>query len=287
MKVIGIIVAYNPSKGEIENAIKRLILQVDNIIIGNNSDYPINIDKINNVSIINFNENLGIAKAQNICMKKAFDLGADFVVQMDQDSELETNSIKRLINSYNLLVESGYKVGVIGPKPYDKIDNLIENSRVIKGDKIPNTSLSIESAIISSSSLIPKKVYKDIGGLDDGLFIDAVDWEYCWRLKKNGYLSIRDNSIFLAHRVGNGKKKIFGNIKISAPSPLRHYYQSRNLILLSKRNYVPLYWKLSNVIKISLKLPLFLFFWDDGIERFKFIIKGIKDGFRGKEGKIG
>nr|MBO8918834.1 hypothetical protein [Proteus mirabilis] len=54
--------------------------------------------------------------------------------------------------------------------------------------------------------------------MDNGLFIDSVDWEYCWRLKSLGFVTIRVNNILLGHQVGNGKKKIIGKFDARVPS---------------------------------------------------------------------
>ena len=118
------------------------------------------------------------------------------------------------------------------------------------------------------------------------MFIDSVDWEYCWRLKKQGWLTVRDNDVLLGHRVGNGKKKILGKLDARIPSPIRHYYHIRNLFLLFPRGYVPLYWKLSNLSKLVIKLVLYPFIFDDGKIRLKYMLKGVKDGILRKYGRI-
>ena len=118
------------------------------------------------------------------------------------------------------------------------------------------------------------------------LFIDAVDFEYCWRLKTKGFLTVRDNDILLGHRVGDGKKQIVGKIDARVPSPIRHYYHIRNLFLLIPRGYVPLYWKLSNLGKLAIKLVIYPFIFDDGKVRFSYMVRGIKDGLLRKYGRI-
>ncbi len=68
--------------------------------------------------------------------------------------------------------------------------------------------------------------------MEDSLFIDAVDSEYCWRIRHNGFLVIKNNDALLAHKLGDGKKKILGFLYVGVPSPIRHYYQVRNTLLL-------------------------------------------------------
>lgn len=251
----------------------------------NNSDYDVKFED-EQVKVFNFGENLGIAKAQSVGMKWAFENGADFILQMDQDSILEDRTVGRLLESYEELILKGFKVGVIGPRHYDKVTNEVDEARIIKGNTIEGTNYTIINATISSASLIPKTAYDIVGGMEDGLFIDAVDFEYCWRLKTKGFLTIRDNDILLGHRVGDGKKQIVGKIDARVPSPIRHYYHIRNLFLLLFRGYVPLYWKLSNLVKLAIKLVIYPFIFEDGKTRFMYMIKGIKDGVLRKYGRI-
>jgi rhamnosyltransferase len=280
-----ILVAYNPEIEELNQAIERLKKQTDIVIVCNNSDYDVKFED-EQVKIFNFGENLGIAKAQSIGMKWAFENGADFILQMDQDSIPSDDLVKKLLDCYEDLTTKGYKVGLVGPQDYDKDTKELNKARLKKGNAIKSTNYIILEQTLSSGSLIPKKVYQIVGGMDDELFIDAVDSEYCWRIRKNGFLVIKNNDALLAHKLGDGKKKILGFMYVGVPSPIRHYYQIRNTLLLVTRSYVPLYWKTSGLAKIIFKLIVYPFTLDRGPARFKFIIKGIIDGVLRKSGKI-
>lgn len=284
-KVYAILVAYNPEKNEIINAINRLLDQVDTIVLCNNSSYSLD-DKIDRVHVIDFMENIGIAKAQSIGMKWAFDNGADFIIQMDQDSEPSKNMVQLLIDSYDDLSNRGFNIGLVGIQDYDKYTNKINSARLNKGKAIDGTPYKIVQETLSSGSLLPKSVYDIVGGMDDGLFIDAVDFEFCWRIQSFGYLIVRNTAALLGHRLGNGKKKILGLISVGVPAPIRHYYAFRNSIHLISRSYTPLYWKISSPIKNIFKLFTYPLFLDQGFLRLKYMLKGISDGAKNKYGRI-
>jgi rhamnosyltransferase len=114
-----ILVAYNPDLEELNQAVERLKKQTDIVIVCNNSDYDVKFED-EQVKIFNFGENLGIAKAQSIGMKWAFENGADFILQMDQDSIPSDDLVKKLLDCYEDLTTKGYKVGLVGPQDYDK-----------------------------------------------------------------------------------------------------------------------------------------------------------------------
>ena len=284
-KIYSILVAYNPALAELNQAIERLKKQTDIVVVCNNSDYDIKFED-EQVKVFNFNENLGIAKAQSIGMKWAFENGADFILQMDQDSIPSDDLVEKLLECYDDLTNKGYKVGLVGPQDYDKDTKELNKARLKKGTFIEGTNYVSLEQTLSSGSLIPKHVYDIVGGMDDELFIDAVDSEYCWRIRKNEFLVIKNNDALLAHKLGDGKQKILGFLNVGVPGPIRHYYQIRNTLLLVRRDYVPTYWKYSMLVKIVFKLFVYPFTLTNGFERFKYITKGIKDGIFGRSGKI-
>jgi len=284
-KIYSILVAYNPDIEELSQAVERLKKQTDIVIVSNNSNYDVKFED-EQVKVFNFGENLGIAKAQSIGMKWAFENEADFILQMDQDSIPNDDLVEKLLTCYEKLENKGYRVGLVGPQDFDKDTNELNKARLKKGDFIEDMNCVSLEQTLSSGSLIPKKVYDTIGSMDDNLFIDAVDSEYCWRIRKNGFLVIKNNDALLAHKLGDGKQKILGILNVGVPSPIRHYYQVRNTLLLFRRNYVPSYWKYSGIVKVVFKLFVYPFTLNKGLERFKYIIKGIKDGILGRSGKI-
>lgn len=284
-QIFSIIILYNLKEDEFRSSIQRLEEQTEFIVVCNNSNYDVDYKEKENMKIFNFRENLGIAKAQSIGMKWAFENGADFVLQMDQDSEPDEKLVENLLKCYYELTEKGYKIGLVGPQDYDKDTSEINKARIKKGKYIDNTNYVSMEQTLSSGSLIPKNTYELVGGMEDGLFIDAVDEEYCWRIRKNGLLVVKNNNALLAHKIGEGVRSVLGmNLVVSAP--IRYYYQFRNVILLSTRNYSPLYWRISMIIKVILKLFIFPLTIEDGRERLKFMLLGIKDGIARKYGRI-
>ncbi len=120
------------------------------------------------------------------------------------------------------------------------------------------------------------------------LFIDYVDFEYCMRLKKNGYNIYQCNDAVIYHSVGNLVNwKIFGlNFYSTNHSPLRLYYRTRNRFYLRKlylNDYKAFFKKdFKQVLKETLKIILVE---HKKIEKLKMIIKGYWDFHKGVFGK--
>ena len=290
-KIYTVLVTYNATTQDLKQAVNELLKQTSFIVICNNSK----VDLVYNhprIKLLNFGDNLGIARAQTLGMEWAYEDGADFVLQMDQDSLPDPDMVKLLLESYIALGIAKYNVGLIGPRDYDRYTKKLHSTKsnpasCQRGEIVPDfEEMVFVDSMISSGSLIPKKAFQSIGGMLDELFIDAVDFEYCWRLKANGFSIVRSNKARLAHRFGEGRKSILFGFDVYVSAPVRHYYAFRNALYLLNRSYVPTYWKIRSVFKIIFKLLFYPFILNNGFDRFKFMLLGIKDGFRKKMYRI-
>lgn len=286
-KIIAVLVTYNPQKEHLLENIKSILNDVNKIIICNNSSVELkeiigfSDELLNRIQIIDFLDNLGIAEAQNVGFKIAYESGADYILQMDQDTIMPNRGVIELYNSYLTLRNNGIKIGIIGGV-------VSQNSKNIKMKKIIQINGKLykeKKAIISSGSLISRDVYEKVGGMMSKLFIDHVDTEYCWRIKKYGFSVIQDLQVVMEHQIGNGTLSYKGRDYLVS-SPIRNYYQIRNSLYLLGCKYAPFSWK-KNEIKIIIRhLIIFPKIMDNGELRKKYMYKGIKDFIMGKMGRI-
>ncbi|EPS4419664.1 glycosyltransferase family 2 protein [Escherichia coli] len=285
--VYAVLVAYNPEHNDLKNAVELLLRQVTKVVVCNNSTngYKYAENSSGDVKIFNFNDNLGIAEAQSIGMKWAFENGADFILQMDQDSIPDPKMVEQLLTCYKKLLKQNVNVGLVGSQDFDKVTGELNKARVKKGKPLTEFYYEVDSTL-SSGSLIPKNSWLIVGGMKDELFIDAVDHEYCWRLRAAGFKVIRNKNALLAHRLGDGRFKILNILSVGLPSPFRHYYATRNIFLLLNKKYVPIYWKISSLVKLIGKVFLYPIFLPNGNKRLYFFLKGINDGLMGRSGKM-
>jgi rhamnosyltransferase len=290
-EIFTVLVAYNRTRRDLSEAVEELLKQSSFVVICNNSkdDLIFNHPRI---KVLNFGDNLGIAKAQNIGMAWAFDQGADFILQMDHDSLPDPDMVKLLHESYSALHSANYNVGIIGPRDYDRYTKKIHSTKLNpascqKGKFIDGfDGLVIVNSIISSGSLISRKSYLEVGEMLDELFIDAVDFEYCWRLRAKGFLIVRNDKAKIAHRFGEGRKSFLGIFDVAVASPIRHYYQFRNVVYLFNRTYVPIEWKIRSILKMIFKMLFYPLFLNNGMDRLKFMALGVKDGLINKMYRI-
>lgn len=283
------IVLYNPDLDRLKANISAISTQVKFVYCYNNGISNLeNIKKIlgnySNVILIGDGKNLGVATALNKIIKRADKDNIDWILTLDQDSVVCENMIVTMSKH----IEEN-EVLIICPQIEDVRRK--NEKKIIKSEKIND----IDFCITSGSFMNIKKTL-EIGGFDDKLFIGLVDNEICYRIRKNGYRILCDNSIVLNHQLGNlipskyekqllklGKlihSKTFQKLSYKREvNKFRLYYATRNMIYLRKKysnDYVEV-WSIKSLIKNSISS---LIRGKCKIQLLNSIIKGIKDGRR-------
>jgi len=139
--------------------------------------------------------------------------------------------------------------------------------------------------LISSGTIINAKYLNNIGLMEEKLFIDWVDLEWCWRARKKGYKIIGNADIIIEHRLGNFSRDI-GFREVNLRNPIRHYYITRNAFYLSLRDK-----NLDFFHKLTLFLKSFRYILGYPIlskpheENLKYVLVGFYHGLFGKLGK--
>ena len=136
--------------------------------------------------------------------------------------------------------------------------------------------------VISSGSCVDIDTLKKVGLNDSALFIDFVDFEWCWRAQKLGFICGITANICIEHKVGSNEISI-GNHHVIISSPIREYYSYRNYQWLVRRNYVPLQWKIAQGVKQFLRFLYFPFVVKNGRKHCKYMILGFKDGILSRQ----
>jgi rhamnosyltransferase len=178
-------------------------------------------------------KNNGISAVLNVAALKAIQNGNDILLTMDQDSFFS----KEMINKYSSFVDSlnWSKTSVVGvaPKDYD--------NHVLLEKNLEPAILTPVQLLITSGSFLNLKLFSLVGGFDERLFIDWVDYDYCLRSILSGYSVCLASNIYLFH-VGGTPYKFLGR-KIALYSPDRYYYIFRNHLYMW-RKYIKYFPKL-------------------------------------------
>lgn len=279
-----VIILYHPDKAHVTRMINELAGGGLRVTVVDNSPIETRLPDASAFNYIFCGGNVGIAEAQNRGVNECMSAGCDEVLILDQDSKISLSIVVRLREHLHSLMDSGLQVAAVGPMLICEFSNKQVKPKLQKALSIKG-SLSEVRQIIASGMLIPSTAFDDIGPKETALFIDGVDHEWCWRARSKGYKVFQALDVGMPHRQGDARHKICG-LEFKQGSPVRLYYQARNVLILSRRSYVPAYWKCRHLIALPLRWMVNRWHFPDGKARGKYFAKGLLDGIRGKTGKL-
>jgi rhamnosyltransferase len=283
MKIIPVVVWYNPEKLGQDKAIRNIRTysnQFKQVIIVDNSDndnqkYASLIPNV--IYIPNF-ENMGIAKALNQGCQKAIELGYDWVMTMDQDSSWDAKEICRYISQTEKLYLENTKNISFSPihaQRYSVVGKI--RWRLFPGRV---HEYEVLDRLATSGNILKLENWKYLNGFNESLFIDEVDYEFCYRLKGSGYNIIKITKSNMNHVVGEARKYVLPHICQHGGE--RIYYIMRNMqYIRQKYPYFYRKYRYKRYIVRAILEKIIAFRFSD----IKYIYEGIKDARNNIYGK--
>ena len=271
------IVSYNPDLKRLGDNIASISKQTWVVVFDNGSDNFNDIkkmvEKYESVILLNSKNNLGIAAALNRLMQWGYDRNYKWMLSLDQDSVCDKNYVVRMMPYLD--IES--KLGIIAPVIVDRNVGVVGHNPV---ESYMHVNTCITSGAISRIS-----AWKEIGKYDESMFIDSVDFEFCYRMRKYGYgvIQVRDEK--LLHELGESKKKRFflWKIDVTGHSSFRKYYIARNNVYYPLKHHLWLHFVRGNLRNVVLICIVILYENNKG-KKISSILRGWRDAFsvRGK-----
>lgn len=242
MKKSAVVVLYKPIEKYVNNILTYNNFFDKIFIIDNSSDDNSKLfSNINNSLYISNKKNLGIAKALNIGCQLAYEEGFVWCMTMDQDSFWDKIELENYINNIknNIFDNKNVSFAPNTDRNNEKLSiySLIKN-KIFKTKNINHYSINNDceysSRVICSGNFINLSTWYNVGKFNEDLFIDEVDFDFCYRLLKNNYNILKFNFIKMNHSYGDNKRTIFP--KLMKHDGFRIYYIIRNM-LITKYNY--------------------------------------------------
>lgn len=299
--VAAVLVTFNPSLEALCASVEAVARQVSDVYVVDNgsSSFPapwqekLSGQCVSRLHFLPQSSNLGIGAGHNIGIEQARECGSTFVLLLDQDSQVEPGTVARLRSSYAELTKSGIQVAAVGSRYRDHDGGTL--SRFVRVGILGFKLLDCNRAdavldvdfLLSSGSLIPLSAISDIGLMDESLFIDHVDTEWCFRAKAHGFQLFGVCDAVMTHALGERRKEIWLLRQRVVPfhKPFRYYYMFRNSLLLYRRGYMPLKWKLADILRCIKIAVFFGLIAHDRFASLRMMALGIIDGIKGVSGK--
>lgn len=232
-------------------------------------------------------ENLGFSGGCNAGIRKAIKLGADHILLLNNDTIVHPDMLN------NLMRHIKPDIGIASGKIYYLDD---QNKMWYNGGRIDfyrlegvplkkskesfskSNASSIEVNFISGCFMyLSKRTIEKIGYLDEALFAQYEDIDYCIRAIKKSVKMLYIPDAIIWHKVSAS----FGTGEaIIKYKPFTYYLKIRNKLILIRR-YTNGY---KTIVAVFMQLPKYVkylcgFLFLLRIDELKFSIKGVKDGF--------
>lgn len=242
-----VIIFYNPTEEMILKA--KTLSKEFHVYIVDNSQESLSFNAP--INYYSLRSNKGIAYAQNVAIQQVLRTGVEFILFLDQDSCINSCSILQLLQVYKEIEKRDSNIVAVGPSLVD-----ITNNQPYKSSLVWSCDKNVRvNTLICSGTLTKVQKLREVGLMDARLFIDYVDFEWCWRAGSKGGTFYITRDVVLQHQVGQHSFSVVGLVFIKS-APMRYYYRYRNTFLLSRKLYVPFIWKVKSLFKMPLELLL-------------------------------
>lgn len=262
-----VVVTYNGDQ-EVIHRIRKYSEFLHVVVVDNGSDagFTVWLDNVKDiVKIIKNVNNKGIAYALNQGLEYAEKHGFELLLTMDQDSEITKESVEYLIEG----IDPEHNIVSVGPN-------------YINGQNTENQEVRY---LITSGNLVLVAAAQETGGYDDDLFIDEVDIDFSFNLRKYGYRLFQISGAKMNHKIGEYEQSRVLKIRYLSHSPIRFYYMFRNTLIVAKR-YQKIFPNETRKLLLCLfgiDLTKLLFVEKNKCTKLKNAFRGISEGIRYKQ----
>ena len=201
----------------------------------------------------------GLAGGLNRGVEVALERGSDVITLLDQDSEVDADTILKLQQTVSANTDL-----VVGPAVWD-LDR-----------KQWHTKSRPPRMLITSGSTFTTRTWQRVGAYHDWMEIDYLDHEWCSRARQKRCTLKVIPETCLTQRFGVRHPNLIAHkLGLQLYSPYRRAIALRNLRWLIKQDYVPLDIRMKEGIKMLIKPWLWLIFEQSRLANLRSIRVGL------------
>jgi rhamnosyltransferase len=280
-----VIVTWRPGPG-FHELIETVVSQVRRFVVVDNHSSAEEVAHLRALCVrhggelIANTENRGVAEAinQGLAWVRAQE-GAAWSLLFDQDTQPYSTLLCELAAVHAAYPEPE-RVGILAP-------NLIERGtgRLAFGeDLLVGTQWVERDAAITSGALLSLQAVERCGAMREELFIDMVDFEFCFRLQAHGYRIVASPKALMLHSVGQYERRRFAGVPmwVTNHSPERRYYLTRNEVVVMREQWrTRPQWVRALLDRRAREVMKILLVEDKPVAKLGMIARGVWDGLRG------
>lgn len=286
--VCAVVVSYRGG-GEIRPTVSAVASQVEQIVIVDNGSDPetrVVLERLRSegrgrIRLILNDRNEGLSAALNQGLALSLEQGFEWTLLLDQDSVAHGGMVREMLRSYaSLPLQERVATAAVcavatDPALGDRIPAVVTTRFLNRKITAPDADVFVHFHI-TSGTLLKNSAVSATGMMNEFLFIDYVDFDYCFRLVRAGYRILLSARATFAHSLGIRRQGVFGAFR--EHGPLRIYYQTRNrLIVLGEHGRYFRSFCYTESIRFAGKLLKILVAESEKMQKMRMVSCGIRD----------
>jgi rhamnosyltransferase len=299
IRIAAVVVTFHPEQNVLSELVRAVIPQTDGLVIVDNTEGTADgvaaaIPNDSSVAVIRNESNVGLGRAQNQGSQWAMERGFTHVFMLDQDSVPAADCVANLRQAEKRLRAEGKSVAAVGPRVLDRRSGRAYSFKQFKLGHtrrrvcVNEAELIPCDFLIASGSLIRAEALRQVGPMDEGLFIDRIDIDWCLRAAAKDHSTYGVCSAKMLHEPGQQARRVWLGrwVEFALHSPLRTYYMVRNSLLLYRRPYATAHWIVADALWLIGIVLLSCLFAPDRLQRIALACNAIQDGLRCVDGPL-
>jgi rhamnosyltransferase len=245
--VRAVFVTWNPDLERFFEAVRSLAAQVDGVVIVDNGSQNhealrARFATSDDVTVMGLPDNLGIGAALNVGVQLALLEDPAWIMTMDQDTLVGDGAVAGILRDYSALDERlKMKCGVLALRPHPQpasiwLTRYAESLLQLR----ERGEFTERRGVITSGNLVRADLARQIR-FNEALFIDQVDFDFCYSLRRLGHIVLQQKAITMDHVLGEHYRDV-GRVH-PYENAQRLYYIVRNssYLVLRRRLLVRYY----------------------------------------------
>ncbi len=237
MYVVAVVLSYNGREDTL--AALESLRGIDTVVVDNGSadgSADAVAERFPEAELVRTGVNLGFAGGNNVGIRRALDRGAEWVLLVNNDAEVEPGIVDALAAAALARPDAGVLACKVLYADSDRLwyagagfDPYLGRSRHKGfGDPDEPGALKDTDRATGAAMAVSRPAIESAGLLDEELFLYAEDLDWSLRIRKEGFAIVYVPEARVRHRVSAATG--------GAGSPMASYYDARNMLAVVERH---------------------------------------------------